>query len=79
MEIKEIHYKVNQNKEWVLYTFIRVHVGSVFNVDMQFYRIGTMLTHSVYFPLCHDTLFNQFLVNIALLQIPFGGLIANVY
>lgn len=30
MEIKEIDYKVNQNKEWgILYTFIRVHVASV--------------------------------------------------
>lgn len=58
MEIKYIHYKVNQNKEWGLHTFIRVHVGSVFKVDMLFYRIGTMLTLSI--SLCHDTLFNQF-------------------
>ncbi len=62
MEIKEIHYKCNQNKEWGLHTFIRVHVGSVFKVDRLFYRIGARL--SIF--LCHDTLFDQFLVNITI-------------
>lgn len=39
-----------------------VHAVSFFKVDMQFYRIGTLLTHFVYFAVCHDTLLYQFLV-----------------